>query len=92
LTIFGIFGLFLFWADLAAMAMADSMPSFERKERKCHNFCKKYQNLACDGLLESPLNLPSTKKVSKNPITNWNRSGVPKIPKFHIWKSQSIRG
>jgi succinate-acetate transporter protein len=58
LTNFGSFG--LFWADSAAMAMADSMPSFERKKRKCHNFCKKCQNLACDGLLESPLNFPST--------------------------------
>jgi hypothetical protein len=34
--------------------------------------------------LESSLNFPSTKKVSKNPITNWNCGCVPKIPKFHI--------
>jgi hypothetical protein len=68
LTKFGSFG--QFWADSAAMAVADSMPSFERKERKCHNFCKKCQNLACDGLLESHLNFPSTKKVSKKPVIN----------------------
>jgi hypothetical protein len=30
--------------------------------------------------------------ISKNPITKWNRSCVPKIPKFHIWNSQSFRG
>jgi hypothetical protein len=76
---------------LAAMAVADSMPSFERKKRKHHNFCKKRQNLACDGLLESPLNFPPTKKLSKNPITNWNRSCVSKIPKFHTWNSQSFK-
>jgi hypothetical protein len=52
------------------MAMADNMPSFERKKRKHHNFCEKCQNLVCDGLLESPLNFPSTSKVSKNPIPN----------------------
>jgi hypothetical protein len=45
------------------MAMADSMPSIERKKRKRHNFCKKCQNLACDGLLESTLNFPFTKKL-----------------------------
>jgi hypothetical protein len=39
--------------------------------------------------LESPLNFPSIKKVSKKPITNWNRNCVPKTPKFH---SQSFRG
>jgi hypothetical protein len=86
----GNFG--LFWADSTTMAVADSMPLFESKKKKRHNFCKKCQNLACDGLLESPLNFPSTKKVSKNPITNWNHNCVPKVPKFHIWNSQSFRG
>jgi hypothetical protein len=90
LTKFGSFGLFS--ANSAAMAAVDNMPSFERKKRKHHNFCKKCQNLACDGLLESPLNFPPTKKLSKNPITNWNRSCVSKIPKFHTWNSQSFRG
>jgi hypothetical protein len=42
--------------------------------------------------LESPLNFPSTKKVSKNQITNWNCGCVPKIPKFHIWNSRSFGG
>jgi hypothetical protein len=56
------------------------------------NSYNKGPNLVCNGLLESPLNSPSTKKVSKNPITNWNRGCVPKIPKFHIWNSQSFRG
>jgi hypothetical protein len=83
LTKFACFG--LFWADSTTMVMVDSMPSYERKKRKP-------QNLACDGLLESLLNFPSTRKLSKNPITNWNRSCVPKIPKFHIWNSQSFRG
>jgi hypothetical protein len=32
LTKFGNFG--QFWADLAAMALADNMPSFERKKMK----------------------------------------------------------
>ena len=59
-----------------------------RKKRKHHNFCKKCQNLACNDLLESSLKSLSIKKVSKNPITNWNCSCVPKIPKFHIWNSQ----
>jgi hypothetical protein len=59
-----------FWTDSGTMAVADSMPSFERKKRECHKFCKRCQNLASDGLLESPLNFPSTRKVSKNPITN----------------------
>jgi hypothetical protein len=31
-----------FWTDSAAMPMAgSSMPSFERKKKECHNFCKK---------------------------------------------------
>jgi hypothetical protein len=34
-----------FWIDSVAMAVADSMPSFERKKGKCHIFCKKCQNL-----------------------------------------------
>jgi hypothetical protein len=63
LTKFGNFG--LIGADSATMVMVDSMPSFERKKRKHHNFCKKCQNLACDGLLESPLNFPSTQKFKK---------------------------
>jgi hypothetical protein len=37
--------------------------------------------------LESPLKFPSTKKDSKYPITNWNHSCMPKIPKFHIRNS-----
>jgi hypothetical protein len=52
------------------MAMAKSIPTFERKNRKLHNFCKKYQNLACNDLLKSPLNFPFTQKVSKYLITN----------------------
>jgi hypothetical protein len=65
-TEFGSFG--LLWVDSAATAVTNSMPSFERKKGKCRNFCKKCQNLACNGLLESPLNFPSTKKVSKKSI------------------------
>jgi hypothetical protein len=90
LTEFDSFGLFR--ANSAATAMADSIPLFERKKINHHNFCIKYQNLACNGLLESPLNFPSIQKVSKNPITNWNRTCMPKIPKFRIWNSQSFRG
>jgi hypothetical protein len=71
LTKFGSFG--LFWA---AMAVVDSMLLFERTKEKCHNFSKKCQNLACDGLLESPLNFLSAKKDSKNPIINWNCSCI----------------
>jgi hypothetical protein len=88
LTKFGSSG--QFWVDSTAMAVANSKPSFEREKRIRHNLCKKCQNFACDGLLESPLNFPSTKKVSKNPITNWNCSCVPKVSKFHIWNSQSF--
>jgi hypothetical protein len=54
-----------FWVDLAAMVAANSMPSFERKKIKCHNLWRTCHNLACNGLLESLLNFPSTKKVSK---------------------------
>jgi hypothetical protein len=63
LTKFGSFG--LFWADSVIVVVANNMPSFERKKKKRKNFCKKCQNLACDGLLESPLNFPSTKNISK---------------------------
>jgi hypothetical protein len=68
LTKFGNFG--QFWANSAAMTMLDNIPSFEKKKKKRHHFCKKCQNLACDGFLESPLNFSSTKKCSKIPITN----------------------
>jgi hypothetical protein len=40
---------------LAVLSRFDGMPSFERKNK----------NRACDDLLESPVNFPSTKKVSK---------------------------
>ena len=60
---FGTFG--QFWADLAAMVAVDSMPSLKRKKIKCYNLWRKCHNLACNGLLESLLNFPSTKKVSK---------------------------
>jgi hypothetical protein len=80
---FGSFG--LLWADSATMAVVDSMPSFERKKKeKHHNFSKKCQNLVCDGLLDCPLTFLFAKKVSKNPIINWNCRCVPKVPKFHI--------
>jgi hypothetical protein len=46
------------------MAVVDSMPSFEKK-KESHNLCKKCQNLAYDGLLESTLNFPSIEKVKK---------------------------
>jgi hypothetical protein len=38
LTKFGYFG--LFWADSGAMAVADSMPSFERKKENVITFAK----------------------------------------------------
>jgi hypothetical protein len=60
---FGSFG--QFWANLATMAMAESMPLFEKK-------------------------IPKT--MSKNLLTNWKYNSMPKIPKFHIWNSQSFRG
>jgi hypothetical protein len=68
LTKFG--GFRQFWVDLATMAMADSMSSFKRKTRKHHNFCKKSQNLACNGLLKSLLKFPSPKKFQKIQLQN----------------------
>jgi hypothetical protein len=60
LTQFGSFGqIQLLWQWLTAC------PHLKGKKRKHHSFCKRYQNLACDGLLESPLNFPSTKKIHK---------------------------
>jgi hypothetical protein len=50
-----------------------ALPSNEKNSFDHHNSYNKGPNLACNGLLESPLNIPSTKKNSKNPITNWNR-------------------
>jgi hypothetical protein len=38
-------------------------------------------------LMKSHLKFPSTKKVSKNPLTNQNCNSVPKIHKFNIWNS-----
>jgi hypothetical protein len=69
-----------------------ALPSNKKNSFDHHNFYNKGPNLARNGLLESPLNFPSIKKVSKNPITKWNRSCVPKILKFHIWNSHSFRG
>jgi hypothetical protein len=68
------------------------LPSNEKNSSNHHNSYNKGPNIACNGLLESPLNFPSTKKVSKNPMTNWDRGCVPKVLKFHIWKSRSFRG
>jgi hypothetical protein len=68
------------------------LPSNEKNSSDYHNSYNKGPNLAYNGLLESSLNFPSTKKVSKNPMTNWDRGCVPKVPKFHIWKSRSFRG
>jgi hypothetical protein len=67
------------------------LPSNEKNSFDHHNSYNKGPNLACNGLLESPLNFPSTKKVSKNPMTNEDHGCVPKVPKFHIWKSRSFR-
>jgi hypothetical protein len=68
-----------------------ALPSNEKNSFDQHNSYNKGPNLAWNGLLESPLNFPSTKKVSKNQSTIWNRGCVPKIPKFHIWNPQSFR-
>jgi hypothetical protein len=68
------------------------LPSNEKNSSDYYNSYNKGINLACNGLLESPLNFPCTKKVSKNSMTNWDRRCVPKVPKFHIWKSWSFRG
>jgi hypothetical protein len=66
------------------------LPSNEKSSSDYHNSYNKDPNLACNGLLESPLNFPSTRKISKNPMTNWDHGCVPKVPKFHIWKSCNI--
>ena len=54
------FGFRQFWANSAAMVGADSMRSCENKKQKRHHMWRKSQNFPCDGLLESPLNFPST--------------------------------
>jgi hypothetical protein len=69
-----------------------ALPSNEKNSFDHHNSYNEGLDLACNGLLESPLNFPSTKKVSKIQFTNWNSGCVPKIPKFHIWNSRSFRG
>jgi hypothetical protein len=58
--------------------------SNEKNSSNHHNSYHKGPNLTCNGLLESPMNSPSTKKVLKNPMTNWDRGCVPEVPKFHI--------
>jgi hypothetical protein len=68
------------------------LPLNEKNSSDHHNSYNKGSNLAYNGLLESPLSFPSTKKVSGNPMTNWDHRCVPKVPKFHIWKSRSFRG
>jgi hypothetical protein len=85
LTKFGSFG--QFWADSTAMVVAKSMALIEKKKIIRKKFCKMFQNLMYNGFLEGPLNLPSTQKVSKHLIRNWNCCGMPKMPKFHIWNS-----
>jgi hypothetical protein len=61
-----------------------TLPSNEKNSFDHHNSYNKGPILACNGLLESPSNFPSTKKVLKNPITNWNHGCMPKIPKIHV--------
>jgi hypothetical protein len=56
-----------------------ALPSNEKNSSSHHNFHNMGPNLVCNGLLESYLNFPSTKKVSKNQITNRNHGCVPKI-------------
>ena len=70
--------------------MLPKLPSNEMNFANHHNSYNKGQNLACNGLLESPLNFPSPKKVSKNAMTNWDRGCVPKVPKFHIWSHSPL--
>jgi hypothetical protein len=67
------------------------LPSNEKNSSDHHNSYNKGPNLACNGLLESPLNFPSTKKVSKNPMTNWYRGCMPKVLNF-IYGSHSPLG
>jgi hypothetical protein len=59
-------------------------PSNKKNSFDHHNSYNKGLNLACNGLLESPLNFPSTKKVSKNPITNWNH-GINALIFLLLW-------
>jgi hypothetical protein len=68
------------------------LPSNEKNSFDHHNSYNKGPNLACNGLLESLMNFPSTKKVLKNPMINWDCGCVPKVPTFHIWKLRSFRG
>jgi hypothetical protein len=42
-----------------------ALPSNEKNSSYHHNSYNKGPNLACNGLLESPLNSPSTKKFQK---------------------------
>ena len=82
---------FLLKMSLKKFFVVPALPSNNKNSFDHHNSYNKGPNLACNGLLESPLNFPSTKKVSKHPITNYNYSFVPKILKFHIWNSKSFR-
>jgi hypothetical protein len=49
--------------------MLPALPSNEKNSFDHHNSYNKGPNLVCNGLLEIPLNFPSTNKVSKNPTT-----------------------
>ena len=62
-----------------------SLPSKEKNPSKNCNSYNKGQNLACNGLLESPCKFPPTKDVSKFPPRNWNQSSLHRPPKSHIW-------
>jgi hypothetical protein len=55
-----------------------ALPTNEENSFDHHNSYNKGPNVACNGLFENFLNFPSTKKVLKNPITNWNCGCIPK--------------
>jgi hypothetical protein len=54
-----------FWADFVAMAMANSMPSFERKKIKHFNLWENCQNLECNNLVGKPFEFHIYQKIFK---------------------------
>jgi hypothetical protein len=72
-----------FWAEFAALAVADSMPKDHLKSLKPHNFWTVSPNFACSISLESYNPYLQHSKSSKNPPTYYVHNTLPKVQKAH---------
>jgi hypothetical protein len=87
---FGNFG--QFWADFAALTVANSMPQHGLKSLKPHNVWTISPNDTCSISLESYNPYLQPQKVSKNQKNYCIYISLPRITKSHIWESQAFRG